>query len=83
MVVIAPSREDMKSNPFAPLAGSVSHEAVDRQTFAMEYIAFYLGEIDKHLAAIAVHSASGSTSSTQIAAELKGLAHVLPTLLKR
>lgn len=73
-------RDRMAANPFAPVQNSAPE---NRQLHALDYTAFYLGEIEKHLGKIAAELNSGSANGAKIALALTGLQHVLPTLLSK
>ena len=45
------ARDRMRANPFAPMGDAANNEY--RKAHSLEYIAFYLGEIEGHLSKIA------------------------------
>jgi hypothetical protein len=62
------------AEPFVPM-GNISNETRDSRS--LEYIAFYLGEIEKHLGKIAGQLDSSSSNGVRIATELQGIQRVL------
>jgi hypothetical protein len=78
MIEANQARQRMSNEPFSPAQGN----EIDRQTHAAEYIAFYLGEITNHLAAISGHLHNANVSGSSIGKDLKAIAQVLPRLVK-
>jgi hypothetical protein len=67
----------MAAQPFAPVS-NVGNET--RDSHSLEYIAFYLGEIEKQLGKIAGHLDNIGANSARSVLEMQGLAHVLGSL---
>jgi len=74
------ARERMAASPFAPLESA--NEAA-RQQHAANYSAYYLGQIAESLEKLVQLLESGNTNSREIASAVTGIAHQLPTLLKK
>lgn len=51
-------RQKMSDMPFSPLPSGTSHEG--QVEHALNYIAFYLSQVEKHLAALAGNKPSSS-----------------------
>jgi hypothetical protein len=64
------ARERMRATPFAP--EPVKPEF--RDSHSLEYIAFYLGEIEGHLAQISGILKASGANGAQIALQLQGIA---------
>ena len=56
------ARERMAAQPFAPADGPVEYHSIH----ALNYIAFYLGEIEKHLAKIASALEAGKATGSSV-----------------
>ena len=67
------ARERMKAQPFAPAALQPEF----RDSHSLEYIAFYLGEIEGHLAKIASTLQASGANGALIALHLQGIAGAL------
>jgi methyl-accepting chemotaxis protein len=74
------ARELLANNPFAPLA-SVHDE--HRKQHSLDYIAFYLGEIERHISAIANAIGEQTANSNEIRVSLESLQTILPELLAK
>jgi hypothetical protein len=74
---IALHRDQMKTIPFTPVAGIVSTDYAARQAHAVEYIAFYLGEINDNLAKLTGQVANSANAGTNIVFAIQGLQTVL------
>ena len=72
-------RDRMKANPFAPVGATPDL----RIASALEYVAFYLGEIEAHLSVIASETRPNTANATKTAGALMKLAEMLPTLLAK
>ena len=72
-------RERMKANPFAP--NGLSPEL--RIASALEYVAYYLGEIEGHLAHIASETRPNAANATKSAGALTHIAQLLQGLLAK
>jgi methyl-accepting chemotaxis protein len=74
------ARELLAANPFAPLA---SAHAERRKQHSLDYIAFYLREIEKHISTIANAIGEQTANSTEIRVSLESLQTILPELLAK
>jgi hypothetical protein len=73
-------RERMAAHPYAP---DETAQMEFRHLKALDYIAYHLGEIDKHLGSIAVSLKQVSENGSKLEMTTKGVAHMLPTLLRK
>jgi hypothetical protein len=64
------ARERMAANPFAPDPNIASEH---QQQHALNYIAFYLGEIEQHLAKIAGAAEATKATGSNMALTLKAI----------
>jgi hypothetical protein len=69
------ARERMTANPFVPTSGQYDM----RSAHAAEYIAFYLGEIEKHFGKISSSLEKTATNSELALTRLKEIAVVIQT----
>jgi hypothetical protein len=74
------AREELATKPFAPLESS---HAEHKKQHSLDYIAFYLGEIEKHLSTIANAVDEQTANSNEIRASLNSLQTILPELLAK
>jgi hypothetical protein len=74
------ARKRMKAQPFSPIP-NLSPEL--RIASALEYTAYYLGEIESHLSKIAAHAEPNTANLSKIAGHVQGIGHMLPTLLAK
>jgi hypothetical protein len=74
------SREAIKTNMFAPASNAMSSEA--QRNHALNYVAYYLGEIESHLGKIAAELETANANGAKISLDLHGIAHMIPNLLK-
>jgi hypothetical protein len=74
------ARERIAANPYSPL---ISAHSDQRKQHSLDYIAFCLGEIEKHLSKIADALGEGTANSNEIRASLKGIQTILPGLLQK
>ena len=72
-------RGRMKTEPFAPIGATAEH----RIAKALEYTAFYLGEIESHLSKIAACAEPNTTNLNKTQSHLSRIAEMLPTLLAK
>jgi hypothetical protein len=69
------ARDRMAANPFFPMTDAANNDY--RQSHALEYIAFYLGEINNHMAQIASTLQASGSNGAALVMHLRGIAHSL------
>jgi hypothetical protein len=68
------SRTEMETKPYTPIAGAINEY---QDTHSLQYIAFYLGEIEKHLGQITKTLGASGANGAQIALALQNINRVL------
>lgn len=73
------ARDRMKAQPFAPLDGSPEF----RIAIAIEYAAYYLGEIESHLSKIAAHAEPNLLNVSKISEKLGTISQFVSAIAQR
>jgi hypothetical protein len=74
------ARERLVANPYAPLESALVEH---RKQHSLDYIAFYLGEIEKHISTIANAIGEQTANSNEMRVSLENLQTILPELLAK
>jgi hypothetical protein len=64
----------MEKSPYTPIAGAMNEY---QNTHSLQYIAFYLGEIEKHLAQMTKTLQANGANGAAMALNLQGIVRAL------